>query len=118
MSKRRLYVASIEKDTERNRAFRRVLATGTHMQLVVQSLERGEEVGEEVHSRTDQFVRVESGRALIRLNGKAHRLLAGEAALIPAGTRHNILNDGVARLQFYTLYAPPEHDDGEVRTEP
>ncbi|MGL5138193.1 MAG: cupin domain-containing protein, partial [Beijerinckiaceae bacterium] len=39
---------------------------------------------------------------------------AGFAVLVPAGTRHNIINTGDASLKLYTLYAPPNHRDGIV----
>jgi len=40
------FIGDIEDQTETNRDFRRVLFTGQHMQLVVMSLQSGEELGE------------------------------------------------------------------------
>ena len=34
--------------------------------------------------------------------------------VVPAGTRHNIVNTGKEPLNLYTLYAPPQHADGTV----
>ena len=34
--------------------------------------------------------------------------------VVPAGTKHNIVNTGAAPLKLYTLYAPPNHRDGVV----
>jgi mannose-6-phosphate isomerase-like protein (cupin superfamily) len=34
--------------------------------------------------------------------------------LVPAGTKHNIVNTSAAPLKLYTLYAPPNHRDGVV----
>jgi mannose-6-phosphate isomerase-like protein (cupin superfamily) len=34
--------------------------------------------------------------------------------VVPAGTRHNILNTGPGWLKLYTLYSPPNHRDGVV----
>lgn len=85
------------------------------MQLVVMSLRKGAEIGEETHPRTDQFIRIESGRAVFVLNGKRRRARAGDAVLIPAGTRHNVINVGKGPLKLYTLYAPPEHRPGLVQ---
>ena len=52
------FVDDIEKLTEENDDFRRVLYTGKHLQLVLMTLRPGEEIGEEVHEDRDQFFRV------------------------------------------------------------
>jgi len=49
------FVDDIEVLTEGNTDFRRVLYTARDMQLVLMSLQPGEEIGEEVHEDGDQF---------------------------------------------------------------
>ena len=34
--------------------------------------------------------------------------------VVPAGSKHNIINTGDVSLKLYTLYAPPNHRDGVV----
>jgi mannose-6-phosphate isomerase-like protein (cupin superfamily) len=41
-------------------------------------------------------------------------LRPGFAVVVPAGTRHNILNTGAGPLKLYTLYSPPNHRDWVV----
>ena len=53
-------VQDIEDLAVKNDAFRRVLYTAEHCQLVVMALEPKEEIGAEVHT-LDQFFRVEAG---------------------------------------------------------
>jgi len=55
-----------------------------------------------------------------------HRISDGSAVVIPAGTKHNIVNDSdTEELKLYTLYSPPhqtkadalsheEHFDGKT----
>ena len=43
-----------------------------------------------------------------------HRIKPGFAVLVPAGTRHNIINGPSGPMKLYTLYAPPNHRDGVV----
>jgi mannose-6-phosphate isomerase-like protein (cupin superfamily) len=115
MAERTPFVGSIERISERNDAFRRVLYTGSRMQLVAMSLRPREDIGSEVHHRTDQFFRIEEGSAILTVDGKRYRLRSGDAALVPAGSRHNILNSSRSRsLKLYTLYAPPEHRAGTI----
>ena len=64
------FIGNIEKQTVENRDFRRVLYTGPHIQLVLMSLEPGEEIGEEVHGDTDQFFRVEQGEGEVWIDGQ------------------------------------------------
>jgi mannose-6-phosphate isomerase-like protein (cupin superfamily) len=108
------FIADIEDRTERNNDFRRVLYTGPNLQLVVMSLQPGEEIGEEVHEDRDQFFRVEEGTGAIVLDGRETRIEADMVVLVPAGARHNLRNTGTKALKVYTLYAPPEHEDGTV----
>jgi mannose-6-phosphate isomerase-like protein (cupin superfamily) len=57
------YVGAIEEQTIDNTYFRRVLFTAPHSQLVLMCLRPGEEIGDEVHSKVDQFFRIEQGEA-------------------------------------------------------
>jgi mannose-6-phosphate isomerase-like protein (cupin superfamily) len=107
------YVVNIEKETEKNENFRRVLYTAKNSQLVLMSLKSGEEIGSEVHD-LDQFIRVEEGRGKAVLDGKEHELEDGFAVVIPAGTEHNVINTGNKNMKIYTVYSPPEHKDGVV----
>jgi mannose-6-phosphate isomerase-like protein (cupin superfamily) len=108
------FIGDIEERTEKNHDFRRVLYTGPHMQLVLMSLQPGEEIGEEVHTHTDQFFRVEEGKGEVVIDGVATRIEGDAGIVIPAGARHNIRNTGHKPLKLYTLYAPPEHMEGTV----
>ena len=109
------FIDNIEKRTEDNRAFRRVLYTGKHMQLVLMSLQPGEDIGEEIHNEVDQFFRVEKGKGEVFIDGRTTKVESDMAIIVPAGARHNIRNTGEKPLQLYTLYAPPEHEDGTVQ---
>ena len=110
------YVGPIEKATEENDYFRRVLFTGKYSQLVVMCLQAGEEIGNEVHPDVDQFFRIEKGSAKFVFGGKEkHLVRAGGAVVVPAGTYHNVINTSKKRpLKLYTIYTPPQHPDGTV----
>lgn len=103
------FVDDIERLTEENEDYRRVLYTGHHMQLVLMSLKPGEEIGEETHEDRDQFFRVEAGQGEIVIDGTKRRVAADFAMIVPAGARHNVRNVGQDPLKLYTLYGPPEH---------
>lgn len=109
------YVTNIENDTLTNEDYRRVLFTGRNTQLVLMTLQPGDEIGREIHEEHDQFIRVESGTGAVVLDGQEHRLSDGIAVVIPAGVEHNVINTSRdERLRLYTLYSPPEHPDGTV----
>ena len=108
------FVADIEKLTVENTDFRRVLYTGKYLQLVLMTLQPGEEIGAEVHEDHDQFFRIESGSGEVRIDGKATPIKDDDAVIVPAGARHTVFNTGDKPLTLYTLYGPPEHRDGVV----
>ena len=108
------YVDNIERVTVANEDFRRVLYTGKNLQLVLMTLPPGCDIGEEVHDDRDQFFRIEEGAGTIRIDGVDNRVEDDFAVIVPAGARHNVINDGEAPLRLYTIYGPPEHRDGVV----
>jgi mannose-6-phosphate isomerase-like protein (cupin superfamily) len=108
------FVDDIEDMTEHNLDFRRVLYTGKQLQLVLMSINPGEDIGEEVHADRDQFFRVETGKGEVWIDGHKSNIKSDFAIVVPAGARHNIKNTGEKPLKLYTLYAPPEHADGTV----
>jgi mannose-6-phosphate isomerase-like protein (cupin superfamily) len=104
------YIGNIEDETIKNSDYRRVLYTGRYSQLVVMSLEPGEEIGNEQHG-LDQFIRIEQGKARVVLNnGEVEKEVEDDwAVVVPAGTWHNFINIGDEQLKLYTVYSPPEH---------
>ncbi len=109
------FVGNIEEITRANDNFRKVLYTAHYSQLVVMSIAPNDDIGEEVHG-LDQFIRVEKGTGKAVLDGVEHKIGDGSAIVIPAGTRHNVVNTSAKEaLKLYTIYSPPEHQDKVVR---
>lgn len=108
------YVINIEKATLGNDNFRKVLNTAKNSQLVVMSLEPGEDIGAEVHD-LDQFIRFESGSGKVILDGEEHAVEDDWAVVIPAGVEHNVVNTSDSeKMKLYSIYSPPEHPDGTI----
>ena len=105
----------IEKLTTGNADFRRVLYTGKNLQLVLMTLQPGDEIGSEVHEDRDQFFRFEEGSGKVDIDDNTYDVVDGSGIIVPAGARHNVRNTGGEPLKLYTLYAPPEHKDGVVQ---
>ncbi len=108
------FVDNIEKLTTDNEKFRKVLYTGQYMQLVLMTLKPGEEIGAEVHEDHDQFFRVEEGSGEVIIDGQSRAIKDDDAIIVPAGARHNVVNNGDQPLKLYTIYGPPEHRDGVI----
>ncbi len=112
--KMRGLITNIEKETLENELYRKVLFTANYSQLVLMNLKPREEIGEEVHG-LDQFFRFESGIGKVVLNGEEAEVSDGFAVVVPAGTRHNIINTSPDKpLKLYTIYSPPNHQDGTI----
>ena len=110
------YCDNIEQRTVENEDFRRVLYTGHNLQLVLMTLQPGEEIGEEVHEDRDQFFRIEEGSGVVDIDGVENKVEDDFAVIVPAGARHNVRNTGSQPLRLYTIYAPPEHKDGVLQS--
>lgn len=108
------FTINIEDETINNTDYRRVLYTTRNNQLVVMSIPPGEEIGEETHAGA-QFIRVDAGQGKSILNGVGNDFSDGDCVVIPAGVRHNIVNTGTEDLKIYTVYSPPQHEDGTVQ---
>ena len=83
--------------------------------MTLMSIARFDNIGVEMHDDTDQYIRVESGSALLKtgessdcLNNEK-KLLKGDAVFVPAGTWHDIVNIGRCELKLSSVYAPPHH---------
>ncbi len=113
-------IFNIEHATNMNQNFRTTLWTGTYMQLTLMSIPVRGEIGVEMHSDVDQFIRIESGNAKVFMSDCRNTLreratVDGKCAIIiPAGTWHNIINIGNRPLKLYSLYAPPNHPFGTI----
>jgi mannose-6-phosphate isomerase-like protein (cupin superfamily) len=97
-----------------NSYFRDVVSTGPHLQVVVMSLPPAGEIGEEVHQRVDQVLVFVEGEGVAVLEGRRSPVSPGRLVHVPAGTRHNFVNQGSADLKLYTVYAPPQHAPGTI----
>lgn len=97
-----------------NEAFRRVIETGEHEQVVVMTIPMGEDIGEEVHPHTDQLFIFVSSHGEAVLDGAVSPAAPNDFVFVRAGTRHNIVNHGVVPMRLITVYAPPEHAPGTV----
>jgi len=107
----------IEQATLHNKNFRQVLYTAKGMQLVLMSIPVKGEIGQEIHTENDQFFRFESGEGRVLIDGNEYLVKDGDAIIVPSGAQHNIINISTTQpLQLYTIYAPPHHKDGIVRT--
>jgi mannose-6-phosphate isomerase-like protein (cupin superfamily) len=97
-----------------NEFFRRVVDTGEHAQVVVMTLQPGEDIGEEVHTTIDQVFIFVAGVGEAILEGRTRSFDEGDLIFVRAGTRHNIINRGDTPLRLITIYAPPAHEPGTI----
>lgn len=114
------WVTDIEKLTKENDMFRATAWTGSHLQMTLMSVVVNGEVGLEKHEGTDQFLRIEQGKAKVvmgpskELQDKEWIAEADSAIFVPSGTWHNIINIGDVPLKLYSIYAPAHHPHGTV----
>ena len=98
---------------KQNEYFRQTIVTGEHSQVVVMTLQVGEDIGEETHEG-DQILFFVEGEGEAVLEGESNPVRPNDMVFVPAGTLHNFVNTGDDKLRLVTTYAPPEHPDGTV----
>ena len=105
--------ADIIQRTNENTFFRQEILTSEHSQLVLMSVEPGDEIGEETHD-VDQVLVFVAGTGEAILNGERMGVAANHLVVVPAGTVHNFVNTGTTPLKLFTVYAPPEEAPGTL----
>ena len=99
---------------KRNSYFREVVTTGQHAQVVVMSIPPAGDIGEEVHEDVDQVLVFVEGNGVAVLAGQRSPVSPGRLVLVPAGLRHNFVNEGSGDLKLYTVYSGPKHAPGTI----
>lgn len=107
------FVEDVKHAAKDNESFRKVLFTGAHSQLVLMSLEPGEDIGLEVHE-VDQLLYAVDGEGVAVMDGVEHEFEKGVIVCVPAGVQHNVSNTGDEALKLFTVYAPAQHAAGTV----
>ncbi len=105
-------IKNISGQAKDNQYFRKVLATGKNVQVVVMSIPAGGEIGEETHPDNDQTLYLVDGVGQVVLDGHAADFNTGDLVLVPAGTKHNFITKGDEAMKIITTYSPPHHPDG------
>lgn len=114
------FVANITRAARQNHCFRTAFWSGCHLQMTLMCIPVGGDIGVEIHPDTDQCIRVEAGRAIVRMGAckdkleHCHQLAAGDTVFVPCGTWHNICNVGSSPLKLSSIYAPPHHPRGTI----
>ena len=113
-------IVNIDRFAKLNPNYRTALWTGQYLQITLMSIRVGGDIGLEMHSNLDQFIRVDSGYGLVKVGKHKDKLniqqkVDGQyAIIIPAGTWHNLINIGNRPLKLYSIYAPPQHPFGTI----
>lgn len=111
---------NINQASKQNNTFRTAIWTGEHLQVTLMSIPIGGDVGLEMHTDVDQFLRIEEGQGFVQMGDRKDHLYYQQyvcddsAIMVPARTWHNITNTGHKPLKLYSIYAPPEHPFGTV----
>jgi mannose-6-phosphate isomerase-like protein (cupin superfamily) len=103
----------IKKMAKENTDFRREILTNEHSQIVLMSIEPGDEIGEETHE-VDQVLVFVKGKGEAVLDGERRPIGKASLVAVPAGTLHNFINTGDKPLKLFTIYSPPEEAPGTV----
>lgn len=114
------FVGNVEAAAKQNQNFRTTYWTGHYLQMTLMHIPVYGDIGVEMHPDTDQYIRIESGQALVHMGEcrenlcVSHHIRAGDGVFVPRGTWHNIINTGNCPLKLSSIYAPPQHPRGTI----
>lgn len=94
------FVINIEEATLQNDQFRVALWTGSELQVTLMSIPVGGDIGGEIHTKEDQFLRLEQGQGRVVMGTSEEDITFekdvadDDVILIPKGVYHNVINTG------------------------
>ena len=108
-------MATFNKDMTKlardNKFFQREVYLDKNIQIVLMSLQPGEDIGEETH-RADQTTYFVEGTGQAVIDSSRVKVGPNHMIVIPQGAKHNIINKGTTPLKLFSVYAPPAEDPG------
>ncbi|MGO4940414.1 cupin domain-containing protein [Fundicoccus sp. Sow4_D5] len=114
------FVINIEAATLQNDTFRTALWTGSQLQVTLMSIPVGGDIGGEIHTKEDQFLRLEQGQGRVVMGTSEEDITFekdvadDDVILIPKGIFHNVINTGDQPMKLYSIYGPAHHAHGTV----
>lgn len=106
------FEGDIKEIAKENRFFRRAVYTGQHSQLMLMSIPKDGESGEDIHRDEDKILFIVKGRAKSILNRRVRQARKHDVIFVPAGNLHNMINEGKDDLKIIVIYSPPFYPDG------
>jgi mannose-6-phosphate isomerase-like protein (cupin superfamily) len=97
----------------KNEFFRRVVFTGTHSQLVLMNIPKGER-SESGYLDADRIIFIVRGKGKSVLDGRKRDIVRHDVVFVPEGSRHSLVNPTTHDLKVVVVYAPPVFADGKI----
>ena len=95
----------------KNTHFQKEVYLDDNCQIVLMSIEPGDDIGEETHD-ADQTTFIVAGEGQVVVDGSKTKVTPNHLVVIPKGACHNIVNKGDEPLKLYSVYAPPAEPAG------
>lgn len=97
--------------TTKNKHFQQEIYYDAQCQIVMMSIEPGDDIGMEKHD-ADQTTFFVSGEGQVVVDGSRTKVSGDHLVVIPKGAEHNIINKGDEPLKLFTVYSPPAEEEG------
>ncbi len=95
----------------KNKNFQKEVYYDENCQIVLMSIEPGDDIGEETHD-ADQTTFFVAGEGQAVVDGSRTKVTPNHIIVIPKGAKHNIINKGEEPLKLFTIYSPPAEEEG------
>ncbi|MBB4615916.1 cupin domain-containing protein [Sphingomonas abaci] len=95
----------------KNTHFQKEVYRDENCQIVLMSIEPGDDIGEETHD-ADQTTFFVAGEGQAKVDGSTTKVTPNHLIVIPKGALHNIINKGDEPLKLFSVYSPPAEEPG------
>lgn len=108
------YLFECSDQIKQNEYFRKEVFTSEKSQVTLMKLLANEDAGESVHQYEDHALFCVDGQGKIILDGSEQDFRQGDFAMIPHGTKHQIVNGSSGVMHLINVYTPPKYPRGTV----
>lgn len=108
------FEGDIKHSALENQFYRKVVFTGSHSQLVVMNISKGDRTEEEPQD-ADTIVFIIKGKGKSVLEGRSRDVGKHDLVFVPSGRIHSLLNSKQHDLKIIAVYSPPVFADGEIQ---
>jgi mannose-6-phosphate isomerase-like protein (cupin superfamily) len=109
------FFVDIKEKIIKNDNYREVLYTSKRLQLIIMSLNPGEEIDTKINE-SEQFIRIEKGTGKMIISDVINDIKDNSTFLVQSNTKYNLINNNSEKMKLCIICSPPIYKDKLVQS--